>query len=379
MTATLRDWVAVLDGLYDPSWAEDWDSVGLVTGDLDAPVSTALFAIDPTPEVVVEARAAGAALVVAHHPLLFRGVHGVDESRPKGRLLADLVRNGPALLTVHTNADVADPGVSDALAAALGLSDVVPLVATAPGSAVKLVVFVPDGDVEKLVDALAAAGAGAIGDYSRCYWATGGRGSFVPEEGADPAIGDVGQRAEVAEQRVEMIVPTSRVDAVLRALRRAHPYEEPAFDLLPTMLAHGRGHGRVGELATQVPAGDFAELGLRADDEVAQLVEPRLVAFDVGQLRQSAAAVREAVERGVDLLQVEELELRFGCCVHAVVLQGSVTIAETCARTPPTLCATRSAASASHGYSLAQWPASISARPRSAASDAGWCRRSAVT
>src|SRR5687768_13051596 len=130
MTPTLRDWVEVLDGLYDPSWAEDWDAVGLVTGDLDAPVGTAVFAIDPTPEVVAEARSIGAGLVVAHHPLLLRGVHGVDESGPKGRLLADLIRNGPALLTAHTNADVAAPGVSDALAAALGLADVVPLVAT---------------------------------------------------------------------------------------------------------------------------------------------------------------------------------------------------------------------------------------------------------
>ncbi|HVF20980.1 MAG TPA: Nif3-like dinuclear metal center hexameric protein [Mycobacteriales bacterium] len=259
MTATLRDWGAVLDGWYDPSWAEDWDAVGLVCGDLDAEVHTALFAVDPTPEVIAEARAAGAGLVVAHHPLLLHGVHGVDESSPKGRLLAELVRSGPALLTAHTNADVACPGVSDALAAALGLVDVVPLVPTPPDRSVKLVVFVPDDHLAAVVDALSSAGAGAIGDYTRCYWTTAGRGSFVPQPGADPAVGEVGETADVAEQRVEMILPAAQVDGVVRALRAAHPYEEPAYDLLPTMLPHGRGHGRVGELAAPVPAGDFIE------------------------------------------------------------------------------------------------------------------------
>ena len=262
---SLRDWTDALDARYDPSWAADWDAVGLVAGDPDATVERALFAVDPTEAVVDEAEAAGARLLVTHHPLLLHGVHGVAETTPKARLLARLVRSGTALFTAHTNADVAAPGVSDALAAAIGVRDAQPLQRLAPAEAVKLVVFVPSGDVDRLVDALAAAGAGAVGDYARCYWAAPGTGSFEPQPGADPAVGRVGERTDVAEHRVEMLVPArGQVAEVVRALRAAHPYEAPAFDLLPTMLEHGRGLGRVGELAQPVPARDFADAVRRA-------------------------------------------------------------------------------------------------------------------
>lgn len=255
---TLRDWLRAIDALYDPAWAEDWDAVGLVTGDPDQRVDRAVFAVDPDPRVIDEAEQAGAQLVVAHHPLLLHGVHGVPETSTRGRLLARLVRSRVALVTAHTNADVAAPGVSDALADAIGVRDTLPLHPVAPGDAVKLVVFVPTTDVERLVDALAAAGAGGVGDYTRCYWATAGTGSFVPQPGADPAVGEVGQQAQVDEHRVEMLVPTERVAEAVRALRATHPYEEPAFDLLPTMIDHGRGFGRVGELAEPMTGDELA-------------------------------------------------------------------------------------------------------------------------
>ncbi|CAO5167576.1 GTP cyclohydrolase 1 type 2 homolog [Frankia sp. AiPs1] len=124
--ATVRDCIAVLESVYPSSWAEGWDAVGLVVGNLDAQVGSVLFAVDPTPEVAAEA-ARGAGLLVTHHPLFLRGVHGVAETSPGGRVVATLVRAGAALFTAHTNADVAAPGVSDALATALGLRDVLPL------------------------------------------------------------------------------------------------------------------------------------------------------------------------------------------------------------------------------------------------------------
>jgi len=257
VTTTLRDWVDVLDGLYDSSWAASWDSVGLVTGRLDQPVTHAHLAIDPTQQVVDEAAAAGAQLVIAHHPLLLDGVHGVDEGSPKGSLLARLVRDRVALFTAHTNADVAAPGVSDALAAVLGLRDVVPLQPTGPDFADKLVVYVPVAAHEAVVDAVAAVGAGSIGAYSRCYWATDGTGSFVPELGARPAVGEIGQAAVMGERRVEMLVPAGRTADVVRALRGAHPYEEPAFDLVQVSLPHSRGFGRVGDLAEELSAGEL--------------------------------------------------------------------------------------------------------------------------
>ncbi|WP_076823944.1 Nif3-like dinuclear metal center hexameric protein [Frankia sp. CcI49] len=127
VAATVRDCVWALESCYPPAWAEAWDAVGLAVGDLDAPVHDVLFAVDPTPEVAAEA-AARAQLLVTHHPLFLRGAHSVAESTTGGRVVATLVRAGVALFTAHTNADVADPGVSDALAAAIGLRDVGPLV-----------------------------------------------------------------------------------------------------------------------------------------------------------------------------------------------------------------------------------------------------------
>ncbi|MEZ0115467.1 dinuclear metal center YbgI/SA1388 family protein [Catenulispora sp. EB89] len=124
---TLRDVVAILEGVYNPAWAESWDAVGLVCGDPDEPVRTVGFAVDPVAAVIDEALERGADLLVTHHPLFLRGVHGVPATTYKGRLVHRLIRGGTALFTAHTNADSADPGVSDALARALDLHDLRPL------------------------------------------------------------------------------------------------------------------------------------------------------------------------------------------------------------------------------------------------------------
>ena len=244
---TLREVVAVLESLYDPRWAESWDAVGLVTGDLDQPVRRVLLAVDPVQAVLDEATDWGADLVVTHHPLLLRGVHSVATAHPKGRAVTTLVRAGVALLVAHTNADVAQPGVSDALATTLGLTDLRPLRPSASDTLDKLVTFVPEPDADRVVDALAAVGAGRLGDYERCAFTSPGTGTFTPLPGADPTIGAVGVREQVAETRVEMVLARHRRTAVVAALRAAHPYEEPAFDLLELAAVPGsRGLGRVG-------------------------------------------------------------------------------------------------------------------------------------
>lgn len=123
--------IRVLDGLYPPSTAADWDAVGPVCGDPDAEVTTVLFAVDPVQVVVDEAVDVGADLLVTHHPLFLRGTSTVYAGTAKGRLVHRLVRSGCALMVAHTNADVAVGGVSDALAAAIGLQGTVPLVPAA--------------------------------------------------------------------------------------------------------------------------------------------------------------------------------------------------------------------------------------------------------
>ena len=261
----LADVVAALDGMYDPSRAEQWDAVGLVCGDPEAEVRRVLFAVDPVIVVADEAVAWEADLLVTHHPLFLRPVHGVAASTPKGTLVHTLIRHGIALHVAHTNADSADPGVSDALAAAIGLTDLRPLTPQPSDDTDKLVVFVPEPDTDRLIDALADAGAGRIGSYDRCAWTVSGIGTFRAGEGANPAIGRVGAVEQVPETRLEMIMPRSRRRAVLAARVAAHPYEEPAYDVYElASLPASRGTGRVGSLPESEPLAAFAGRVARA-------------------------------------------------------------------------------------------------------------------
>ena len=263
--ASLSDVVAVLERMYEPGWAREWDAVGLAAGDPAQPVRRVLLAVDPAPSVVEEALAWRADLLLTHHPLLLQGVHSVATTSPKGRALHQLIRGGCALYTAHTNADAAAPGVSDALARVLGLTDLVPLSAD-PGEPIdKLVTFVPESALDKVIDALSSAGAGEIGEYSRCAWSVVGAGTFIPGEHATPSIGAAGERETVSEHRLEMIVPRVRRIEALTALRTAHPYEEVAADVYELASWSGvRGIGRVGRLDTPVTLRDFAMLAAEA-------------------------------------------------------------------------------------------------------------------
>ncbi|WBQ02862.1 Nif3-like dinuclear metal center hexameric protein [Kribbella sp. CA-293567] len=261
MDATLADVLGVLDRLYDPTWAESWDAVGLVTGDPAQPVRRVLFAVDPMRVVVDEAIAGEFDLLVTHHPLSLKGVSSVAATTPKGRVIHDLIRSGTALHVCHTNADNANPGVSDALAAALELQDTTPLKAMPADAMDKIVVYVPVGETQAMIDALAAAGAGQIGDYDRAAWSSTGEGTFRPLDGANPAIGQVGEIERVVEDRVEMVLPRSRRRAVVEALKQTHSYEEPAFDIFEmAALPSNRGGGRIGVLREPLKLADFAAL-----------------------------------------------------------------------------------------------------------------------
>ncbi|HEY2166086.1 MAG TPA: Nif3-like dinuclear metal center hexameric protein [Jatrophihabitantaceae bacterium] len=260
----LADLIALLDAWYDPAWAESWDAVGLVCGDPEARVDQLLLAVDAVPQTVAEARDSGATMLLTHHPLLLTGVHGVPASDPKGRLVHDMIRSGVAHFVAHTNADVARPGVSDALAERLGLVDLEPLVPHLDEALDKLVVYVPVADAAALIDALARAGAGTIGDYDRCAWTVEGMGTFRPGLAASPAVGTPGRIESVAETRLEMVSPSRHRSEIVAALRVAHPYEEPAFDLLPQVpMPTRRGTGRVGRLPNPTTVREFTEHAAR--------------------------------------------------------------------------------------------------------------------
>jgi dinuclear metal center YbgI/SA1388 family protein len=246
----LVDVIDVLDAAYPPALAQEWDSVGLVCGDPGDVVDTVTIAVDATAAVVDEVPDRG--LLLAHHPLLLRGVDTVAADTAKGALLHRMIRSGRALFTAHTNADSASPGVSDALAETLGLT-VEEVLAPAAGGADndKWIVYVPTDNADAVREAMFAAGAGHIGDYSHCSWVVTGTGQFLPHQGASPTIGSVGSVEEVAEDRVEMVAPARLRGHVLAALRSAHPYEEPAFDIVAMApVPADVGLGRIGSLPT---------------------------------------------------------------------------------------------------------------------------------
>ena len=255
---SLREIVAVLDTLYQPEWADDWDAVGTVVGDPDADVRRILLAVDSVQAVVDEAVALDADLVVTHHPLLLRGVTTVAASTPKGRIVHDLITNGIALHTCHTNADSPPLGVSESMALALGLSDLRPL--DPDGDAVdKWTVYVPVDDAARVAAAMHDAGAGVVGDYDRAMFSSRGTGQFRPGAGANPAIGSVGEVGTVDEVKLELVAKPALREAVRAALLDAHPYEEVAYDVIATQpQPSGRGSGRIGVLAEPMALREFA-------------------------------------------------------------------------------------------------------------------------
>lgn len=281
----LSDLISLLDDWFPPATAEAWDAVGLVLGDPGDPISApeprtagdsvtkVLLAVDPNPEVAAEAAAWGADLLITHHPLFLKPVHGVAATTAKGRTLATLAKAGCALFTAHTNADQAVGGVSEAMATALGLSEQQPIIpAGSPrGPLDKLVVFVPVDASAPVRAAIAEAGAGAIGDYDHCSFSTPGTGRFRPLDGARPAIGTVGTVETVDEERIEAVLPRARRADVVRAMLAAHPYEEPAYDLVEVADpgTSSTGTGRQGLIAA-VSLAEFAQVVAESLPETAQ-------------------------------------------------------------------------------------------------------------
>lgn len=257
----LSDVVALVERWYPPHRAEEWDRVGLVCGDPEADVRRILLAVDPVQAVADEAVALGAQLVITHHPLYLRGTSSVAATTPKGRVVHTLVSHGCGLLAAHTNADAPAGGVSESMALALGLGDVRPLEADAVEPRDKLVVFVPVGDAERVRDAITAAGAGAIGDYDSCTFSAPGEGRFRPLPGAHPTIGAVGDLETVEEVRIEAVLDRRLRAAVVAAMLAAHPYEEPAYDViaLAPLDDPTRGSGRIGTLEQPMTLQQLAE------------------------------------------------------------------------------------------------------------------------
>lgn len=243
--------------------AADWDKVGLLMGDPSRPLRRALLCIDLTEETLAEALRLKCQAVVAYHPPIFDPISRLTSLDPRGALLLKCAERGVALLSPHTALDAVQGGVTDWLGSLLGEGERRPIEPAAmhrPGEQLKVITFVPAYAVQVVREAMAKAGAGRIGAYTQCSFESPGHGTFLGGERTNPTVGMRGRLERVEEVRLEMVCGRRERATVVRALRQAHPYEEPAFEVhaLESDADPAQGHGRVVDLQRPVTAAEAA-------------------------------------------------------------------------------------------------------------------------
>ncbi len=258
--AKLSDLIGIINKIAPQHLAAEWDNPGLQVGDPAAAIERIMVALDPGQAAVEAAIAAGCNLLLTHHPLIFKSLKRISGQEPTGALILRAISSNLAIAALHTNYDVADDGVNDLLAARLGVTDCQPLTVSDAEELVKLSVFVPHGHEEQVMEALFRF-TGVLGNYGDCSFRVAGIGTFRPLPGARPFIGTVGQREEVGESRLEVLLRRAELTAALKVLTSVHPYEEPAYDLYPVLnRGSARGLGRIGRLSAPLSLAEYAGL-----------------------------------------------------------------------------------------------------------------------
>jgi dinuclear metal center YbgI/SA1388 family protein len=307
---TVGDVAGFLERIAPLELAAEWDNVGLLLGERKAAVQRVLTCLTVTEESAAEAIETSAQLLVSHHPILFKAVRRLTDDSAEGRMLLALARAGVAIYSPHTAFDNSRDGINRTIAKRLGLGEIAPLKRGSGPAEGKVVVFVPEQDLQRVMSAMFAAGAGRIGEYRECSFRLAGTGTFFGSELSNPTIGQKGRREEVPEHRLEVVCPESAVAAVLAAARRAHSYEEPAMDVYPLRpLPTPLGEGCVGTLGRAIPLGVFAaqvraELAsgpVQVIGEVARPVQRVAVVCGAG-----GSFLGEAYRAGVDVLLTGE-------------------------------------------------------------------------
>lgn len=311
LQSKLSDIVGIINKIAPPAMAEDWDNVGIQVGDPSLDIGRIMVALDPSPDVVDAAIKNSCQLLLTHHPLIFKPLKRISTNDETGRLIHRSIANNLAIASLHTNYDVVANGVNDLLAKALGLSNSRPLKISHREELLKLTVFVPLTHHTAFMDAMLPYSWNS-GNYADCSFTVPGKGSFRPLDGASPFIGKVGERESVDEFRFEMILLKSELQSAVKALRKAHPYETPAFDMIP-LLNEGlqSGIGRIGLLESKPLLMDFValvkkELGipsLRVVGDLKQRISRLALCGGSG-----ASLLRDAAREGADLFLTGDIK-----------------------------------------------------------------------
>ena len=242
------DVIRQLEAIAPLYLAEAWDNSGWQIGNPDSTVKGILVCLEVSTEVLAEANRLNCNLIISHHPLIFTKLSSVNARQPNGKLLLTSAKADINIYSAHTNLDVAWGGISDYLAELLQLKNIGLLQQTKSREYYKLCVFTPVDYADAVRNAICTAGAGSFKNYTDCTFSALGEGAFRPGLMASPHIGKIGDVTKVQEEKIESILPADKLTDVLAALRRAHPYEEIAFDVLPLVNEfQPMGIGRIGE------------------------------------------------------------------------------------------------------------------------------------
>ncbi len=252
MTVTINELCNHLEAFAPLALQESYDNCGLLVGDRNQLINGVTICLDITEAVVDEAIRDKSNVIVAHHPLIFSGIKRINPNNEQGRCIIKAIKNDIAIYAAHTNMDNVSAGVNAMIAEKLQLKNTKILLPKA-GTVLKLVTFVPKDKANDLREALFAAGAGNIGNYSGCSFNSLGEGTFQAEEGSNPYVGEINEPHTEQEMRMEMVLPYYAKTKVLQALLKNHPYEEVAYDLLSLSNTNSTiGSGLIGELELEM-------------------------------------------------------------------------------------------------------------------------------
>jgi dinuclear metal center YbgI/SA1388 family protein len=259
----LNEIISCLEELAPRSLQESYDNSGLQVGDPGMEVSGILVALDVTEGVLLEAEKLGFNLVLSHHPVIFGGLKSLTGKSATERIVKMAVQKEIAIYSGHTNFDAVRGGVNSAMADRLGLADQ-RILDPLTGTLRKVVVFVPQDNLDQVRQAMFDAGAGNIGNYDSCSFNLGGTGTFRGGEDSNPFSGKSGVFHQEAEIRLETIVPVSRLGKLINVMIDVHPYEEVAYDVYPLENRDPlRGNGMIGRL--EYPMEEEVFLGFLKD------------------------------------------------------------------------------------------------------------------
>jgi dinuclear metal center YbgI/SA1388 family protein len=307
----LAEIISLLESFAPLSYQESYDNAGLLIGDEQQEITSALVTVDVTEEVLEEAISKGSNLIITHHPLILTGIKKVTGKSLPERIMINAIRNRICIYAAHTNFDNISTGVNARICEKLGLKNC-KILQPVKGILKKLVTFIPTEHADKVRQAVFNAGAGVIGEYDQCSYNLEGYGTFRGSENTHPFAGEKGKLSYEKEIRFETIFPENIQPTIIKALLKAHPYEEVAYDIYPLdNISHFVGSGMVGETSMPVKAIEFLNK-IKTIFNARSVRHSEIVKNEIRKVAVCGGSgsflIKEAIHSGADLFMTGEIK-----------------------------------------------------------------------